>query len=125
MDLRQKGIGMSYKNIRNHISRLVDIELLLANAANPAFASDHKGYAVLKEEIEEAGTEYKQITDFDLTGLWRAVKSDAQEAAAFKAVNIRKNAIRLACEAVQVAAMAKKFEQSQITRNERSKKKNG
>lgn len=112
---------MSYKKLKTHIDRLVDIEFFIANTQHSRFASDHEGYAVLLEEIEEAGVEYDQIVKFDVKKLWHSVKHDMPEGAAHAAADIKKAAIRLACEAVQVAAMAEKYTKSQIARHEADK----
>lgn len=107
---------MSYKKIREFIDKIVSIEMCLANAKHPLFASDHEGYAVLKEEIEEVEIEYRQLKDFDLCRLWKNVKTDSPEGAAMEAEYIERTAQKLACESIQVAAMARKFIKSQRAR---------
>lgn len=42
------------KEILIEIDRLAEEELERANKIHPLFASDHEGYAVIREEIEEA-----------------------------------------------------------------------
>lgn len=78
--------------VRKDVRRLVNKELEAANKRFPQFASPHEGQNVVREELEEAE---------------RAIvpKDD------FKA--IREAAVNLAVEAIQVAAMAKKFEHGQ------------
>ena len=86
---------------------LVAEELMAANMINPPFHSTHEGYAVLKEEIEEA----KQALDEAeacLEMVWACIKKDRPRAFEY-AEHIEKHAIHLAAEAIQVAAMARKF----------------
>jgi len=63
----------------NDIFRAVHLELAEATEAFPPFASNHEGYAVLKEEVDE---------------LWEAIKDKSS------------NASDISDEAHQVAAMA-------------------
>lgn len=42
------------KEILIEIDRLAEEELSRANKVNPMFHSDHEGYAVIQEEIDEA-----------------------------------------------------------------------
>lgn len=91
---------------------LVTEELVAANLVNPPFHSTHEGYAVLKEEIEEAKEALDEIT-VCLDMLWEHVKKDSPTAYAY-AQRIEKYAMRLAAEAIQVAAMAQKFQDSRI-----------
>lgn len=86
---------------------LVTEELVAANLVNPPFHSTHEGYAVLKEEIEEARGELAE-TEVCLDMLWEHVKKDSPKAYEY-AERIEQYALRLAAEAIQVAAMAEKF----------------
>lgn len=70
------------------------------------FNSPHEGYAVLKEEVEEAEEEIQRIKD-RLDSVWWQVREDVYPD---RAIYLLKNhAELLACEAIQVAAMAQKF----------------
>lgn len=90
------------------IPDLVKEELEASNAAHPAFSSQHEGYAVLLEEVEEAREEMFMVND-RLEALWGNVKMDYEYLAEANAKEIEDYAMRLAAEAVQVAAMARKF----------------
>lgn len=90
------------------IEPLVAEELEAANAIHSAFHSLHEGWAVLKEEVEEADHELGAVIDC-MSGLWHWVKNDQAELARAAARKIEAAAIRQAAEAIQVAAMARKF----------------
>lgn len=95
--------------VHDDVVKLVDKELESANRKFPLFRSAHEGYAVILEEIDEARDEMdylNALTNF----LWKAVKVD-REVENFL-VEIQMKAEALACEAIQVAAMAKKFQES-------------
>lgn len=89
------------------LPNLVAEELMAANMGNPPFHSTHEGYAVLKEEVEEAEGALKE-TEACLEMLWAHTKRDSSKAFEY-AERIEKYAIHLAAEAIQVAAMAEKF----------------
>ena len=67
-------------------------------------------------DMEEAEMEYRQLKDFDLCRLWKNVKNDYSEGAAMEADFLERTAAKLACESIQVAAMARKFIKSQRAR---------
>lgn len=88
---------------------LVEEELEAANSIHTVFHSLHEGYAVLLEEMEEARSE---LIDAEacLLRLWEAVKGDRTVEAQSAARNLEWHAVCLAAEAIQVAAMARKFQ---------------
>lgn len=57
------------------IEELIQKELKEANNKNPMFSSDHEAYAVIKEEVEEAGFEFGSTTNY-LDMLWHKVAKD-------------------------------------------------
>lgn len=73
------------------------------------FVSYHEAYAVLKEEIEEAGDCYVPI-ELALINLWKAVKENKVEGenGRVRIEKICNEAISLAMEACQIAAVCKK-----------------
>lgn len=87
---------------------LVDEELEAANSIHSFFHNQHEGYAVLLEEVEEAKAEMTEVETW-LKQLWSVVKSDWSSQAIICAKYVETHAIRLAAEAIQVAAMAQKF----------------
>lgn len=91
------------------IQALVGEELAAANALHGPFASAHEGYAVILEEVQEAEDEL-EAAKLSLDCLWNAIRKDkAADVQRSCAKPIEKVALRLAGEAVQVAAMARKF----------------
>ena len=91
----------------NKLPALVVEELVAANLVNPPFHSTHEGYAVLKEEIEEAKDALDEVTVCHQM-MWEHIKRDHLKAYEY-ADKVEKYAVRLAAEAIQVAAMAQKF----------------
>ena len=67
--------------------------------------SPHEAYGVLKEEYEEAIEEAESLYN-SINAFWEKVKHD--QCADLELEDIRKNAIHLAAEAIQTAAMAEK-----------------
>ena len=94
--------------IENDIRAMVDKELAAANERFPQFHSQHEGYAVILEEIDELSTEARQVDEF-VVFLWDAIKANNPEETGRHISIIEKLAINAACEAIQVAAMCKKF----------------
>lgn len=95
--------------VYDDVVKLVDKELESANKKFPLFRSAHEGYAVILEEVDEAREEVEDmngLVDF----LWKAVKVDSEVENFLVGIQIKAEA--LACEAIQVAAMAKKFQES-------------
>ena len=70
------------------------------------YASEHEGYAVLLEEVDEAGD---ALTDVEkkLTDIWLSIKSN--ELKMFDIHLLQEFAKGLAEEAVQVAAVCERF----------------
>lgn len=73
---------------------------------NKDFNSLHEGYAVLKEEIEEAEEELQRING-KFNAVWGAVRRDEFPKESIHL--LKHHAELLACEAIQVAAVAQKF----------------
>ena len=90
------------------IQELVAFELARANTIHPPrFNSMHEAYAVIKEELDEVKDQY-EAAERDLDIMWMYVKSDEVGAAETKAQRMEKTVIKLAAEAIQVAAMCRK-----------------
>lgn len=100
--------------VESDVEKLVQKELESANQRFPMFRSDHEGAAVIFEEIEEAREEMKSL-EGQFGVLWSNVKLDRKISGNI-AEYIHKYSIRIACEAIQVAAMAQKFIDSQKER---------
>ena len=93
--------------VKSDVEKLVQKELESANQRFPMFRSDHEGAAVVFEEIEEA---HSEMLDMELhyKSLWKTIKENFINTASYAEL-IFDDAINLACEAIQVAAMAQKF----------------
>lgn len=102
--------------VKQDVEKLVQKELESANQKFPMFRSDHEGAAVICEEIQEAEYEFECVKD-RFQELWRSVKCD-MSSEWISEINtvIANRAVNLACEAIQVAAMAQKFIDSQEER---------
>ena len=101
--------------VKEDVEKLVQKELESANQRFPMFRSDHEGAAVILEEIEEAKTEMEE-TEKNFNVLWAHVKLNNGMICSSHADDLRRRACMLACEAIQVAAMAQKFIDSQKER---------
>ena len=100
---------MSYKRTLRGVDYLIENELdFAADEHGATFASLHEGAAVLFEEVQEAQDEDGSIDNL-IQVFWEAVKNEDSKRARMFAEEIASNAERLACEAIQVAAMALKF----------------
>ena len=101
--------------IKSGVEKLVQKELEFANRKFPMFRSDHEGAAVIFEETEEAESEMRGVNRH-FASTWYSVKNN-ERIKAYSYINKLKNsAVNLACEAIQVAAMAQKFIDSQKER---------
>lgn len=95
--------------VKNDVKRLVKVELAAANRKNRMFASPHEGAAVIQEEAVEAAKEMESLRR-ELNRMWMEVYTNEPQ---ISTKNIYDTAVKLAVEAIQVAAMARKFERSQ------------
>ena len=98
------------------VPMLVQHELDKANAKFLQFASDMEGWAVLKEEIEEADEELVNIKRWH-DQIWIAIRGNRKLHSDYIRL-IGTLAQRLMVEAAQVAAMAAKYE-AMLERNEK------
>ena len=92
--------------VENDVRILVGKELAAANERFPQFHSAHEGYAVIQEEADEL----KEATDKvigRMVSLWSRVKYGNDPERLLQMIS--EDAINAACEAIQVAAMCKKF----------------
>ena len=99
--------------VKEDVEKLVQKELESANQRFPIFRSDHEGAAVIFEEIEESKSNQINI-ELVFSHLWKGIKKDMTDINLMG--GLKKEAIKLACEAIQVAAMAQKFIDSQKER---------
>lgn len=95
-----------YKKTMEGVNYLVQNEFDMACEDNGnSFHSDHESFSVILEEVAEAKEELQIIIDC-MSGLWRSVRQDNKSGDIL--TDIERHARRLACEAIQVAAMARK-----------------
>lgn len=95
--------------VKNDVKRLVKVELAAANRKHRMFASTHEGVAVIQEEAVEAAKETDRLRR-ELNCMWMGVYSDNPQ---ISTKGVYDAAVALAVKAIQVAAMARKFERSQ------------
>ena len=100
--------------VKEDVEKLVQKELESANQRFPMFRSDHEASAVILEEIEKAHSEMLDM-ELNYKSLWQTIKENFINTASYAEL-IFDDAINLACEAIQVAAMAQKFIDSQKER---------
>ena len=92
--------------VENDVRVLVGKELAAANKQFPQFHSWHEGYAVILEEMEELKEEVEKADSY-LAFAWGEIRID-DDCEDFIS-GVERYAINAACEAIQVAAMCKKF----------------
>lgn len=99
--------------VKEDVEKLVQKELESANQKFPMFRSDHEGAAVIFEEIEESKANQLNV-ELVFSHLWKGIKKDRTDMNLMN--GLKREAINLACETIQVAAMAQKFIDSQKER---------
>ena len=92
--------------VENDIRALVDKKLAAANKRFPQFNSAHEGYAVIQEEVDELKEDMDRINGRIPSLRARVRFNDSCEELVSR---IYDDAINAAREAIQVAAMCKKF----------------
>lgn len=98
--------------VSKDVRRLVNKELEAANKKFRQFASPHEGYAVLREELDEVQLAHDTLKMETDNRFWNMVKAN-RTVPRDDLRTIQRAAIALAVEAIQVAAMAKKYEHGQ------------
>lgn len=92
--------------VSEDVKALVYKELESANERFQQFHSEHEGYAIIQEEVEELGEESDSI-EMATEQLWHRIR-DGIPTAQHVAL-VEQYAEAAACEAIQVAAMARKY----------------
>lgn len=93
--------------IKNDIAAAIEKELTAANEKYPLFSSLHEGYAVAKEELEEALEQLNEAQRY-LEYAWLAIRGNNPETAMMNLARMGFAAEYAAIESCQLAAMAKK-----------------
>ena len=87
------------------------MELNAANLKNPSFRSMHEGYAVILEEMNEVDDALTWVKYY-FADVWKHIKEDRPGMVQNYARKLEKQAVHLAAEVIQVAAMARKLQNS-------------
>lgn len=93
--------------IEEQITKAIDDELAAATERFGLHHSWHEKYAVMLEEMEELEEEVMWAKEY-LTSVWFGVKHNQEDYAEANIPDVYEHAVKAACEAIQVAAMAKK-----------------
>ena len=100
-------MDMSY--LKNAVRALSNVELKNANKVHEPFHNPHEGYAVLKEEIEEAD-EARHLAEEPWNKLWLFIKKDMPaEVLRLQIDEMENNLVSQAAETIQAIAMCRKF----------------
>lgn len=106
------------KELRSEVRSLVQIEMERANERFPLFHSDHEGISVIREEYQEAAADGECLQNL-ISMLEQAIFCDMSvEVRESRAYEAEREAIELACEAIQTAAMLRKFIDSHLPKEE-------
>lgn len=94
--------------IKQKIYELTETELKAANEKFPLFASSHETYGVIFEEFEETRDELNEL-ESSIDRFWLGVKQNTSYIVENdRLAEIYERAVRLAVEAIQTVAMARK-----------------
>lgn len=94
--------------IKQKIYELTETELKAANEKFPLFASSHEAYGVIFEKFEEARDELNEL-ESSVDRFWLGVKQNTSYIVENdRLAEIYERTARLAVEAIQIAAMARK-----------------
>ena len=99
------------KALIESVERIVKEEEDAAIQIHPLFNSTHEGKAVIEEEIDEAAKEF-ELVKFRYDELWQAIKRNDIKISRACVKDIQRYAVLMACESIQIAAMANKFLES-------------
>ena len=89
----------------------IEEELLEANKKFRAFASTHEGYAVTLEELQELKDDFELVEEH-LERIWQLTKDNADKQMLEEVLEEAvADATMLVSEAIQTAAMLRKFQQ--------------
>ena len=104
--------------LRTLVEALIKGELKRANKKFPLFHSDHEAVAIIEEEMREASVD-ANVLSHNFDNFKEAVFDDYSISDKRECIeNIEQFARELACESIQIAAMAQKWKMSHITQDE-------
>lgn len=93
--------------VREDVEKLVEKELAAATERFGLHHSWHEKYAVILEELQELKEEVGE-TSHDLESVWFGIRNNIEEYPEEHIRCVYEDAVKAACEAIQVAAMCKK-----------------
>lgn len=99
--------------VKQDVEKLVQKELESANQKFPVFHSDYEGAAVIFRELDNAKLQMVRTKE-RFENVWSFVKHESYSKEL--TMDLKHCAIELACSAIQAAAMAQKFIDSQKER---------
>ena len=117
---------MSMEKLKEAVEKAVMDELQRANDSFPLFNSKHEGYAVIKEELEET-REALDTLESSVAVLWENVRE--KQVPSFitdfnTTEDMHAQAVAVAAEAIQTAAMILKYDLSLADKAENGGKGN-
>lgn len=89
------------------VEELVKDEITDATERLGLYHSWHEKYAIMLEEMEKLEHEVQLTKDY-LNSFWFGVKENIEDYAEANIPDVYEHAVKAACEAIHVAAMAKK-----------------
>ena len=91
------------------VDALVELEhKTIVDKYGEGYHSDHEGYAVMLEEVEEATEALREVQQH-LACAWQDVREDARKLLGSEILRVEHHAKDLAAEAVQIAAVARRW----------------
>lgn len=90
------------------VSAACKSELANARTFGSFYSSEHEGYAILKEETEEAADNLKAV-ERCLNDVWQNVKDNDKEELIANLITLKSYALLLAYESIQVCAVSEKY----------------
>lgn len=104
--------------VRKDVELLIQKEIESANKMFPLFSSRHEACAVIVEEIQEVEDELEKVNK-TFKFIWNITKNDSY--GEHEVFRLKNSAVSMAVEAIQVAAMAQKFIDSEKQKTDKDR----
>lgn len=111
-------LGGKMVELKNGVSKMMTDEFLNGVKNHGFFKSPHEAWGVIEEEVIEAQQEMTHLKG-EMEVFKSAVMCDNHTSTGRAAREIKVKAMLLACEAIQVGAMAQKYLEGTVTKLER------